>query len=70
MDLQGLDAMNIKPYFVEDLTAQLRSTYFATVKTSGLAGARVIFILCLAWEIKPDFIIPEHLQMLQQEMKG
>jgi hypothetical protein len=64
---------NIKPYFVEDIEAQLKSVYFSTLswsKSESLGAARLIVILCLAYGIKPDWLKPEHAQELWNETKG
>ena len=59
---------NIKPYFVEDIEAQLKAAYFATIR-DGLGAAKVIFLLCLAYDIKPSWMKPEHQQALMKEFE-
>lgn len=61
---------NIKPYFVNDIAAQIKSAYFAVCNSpDGLGAARLAMVLCLAFEIQPTFIKAEHLQKLQMEYR-
>ena len=61
---------NIRPYFVEDITAQIKSAYFACAnQADGFGAARMAFVMCLAFQIEPVFIKPEHLQKLQTEFQ-
>lgn len=58
----------IRPYFIEDIEAQLRSTYLATI-AGGIESARVIFLLCVAYDIPPVWMKPEHIQVFQKEYR-
>ncbi len=61
---------DIRPHFRDNVAAQLKTVYFATLNRNSIEGAKVIFLLCVAYEIDPRFMLPEHLQAIQKEMRG
>ncbi len=63
-----MNVHSIRPYFVEDITAKLRSVYFASMHR-GINAAWVVFLLCLEYDIQPSFMKAEHIQEIMQEFK-
>jgi len=59
---------DIRPNYKDNIAAQLRSVYFATIHR-GIGAAWVIFLLCAAFEIPAHFMRSDHIQEIMQELK-